>query len=802
MMDDIYIRSRVEAGLLCVESSEKLVDPVIRDMAGNPVPAPLISESVSDGVYTALFDGSSLEKWSPDTPVLYTLEADGVKERFGFCELRTFANSDVLLNGERCYLRGYIRGITAHEHPNMTGGSLKDAAVKNIRQAKKYGFNLVRFHSTVPTEEFVQAADEEGLFIHMEIGFAYEYDEKGEKKSLAMDNANWRETILRYRNHPSVAIFCIGNEMHNSGHHKEVYSLYETGRKLAPGKLIMDNSGWGEYDRPTADIFSQHIAYYFPYKHHKDMFISDACWHMNGSTYDFPLQESAETASVSAGIRREAVPLKPVLAHEALHYIDIPDYEALSRKFDEFCAKVGNAYLEANDIKKPRFMTELPELIRRKGLEKKMPDYIRGSQVFKMMAYKTYLERMRDSALCGYEMLQLADCLKYENKNGILDCFDDDKFIDPKWMMSINGDAVLLGCFEKETFCEDEPVKMVLKISNFLPEPRIRGEVKVAVDGENVFTGKDVALAGGLQKIAEIDLRFKTTGTARKVTVSAEFTAGKVHLENSWDLWLYPHAQVKKVPVCRLQNSALAQWINSSGAKADENTVITDQLNDQIFADLDAGKSVVLIYHRDNAGQEYYWPGALERFKPCIWDRGSNLGGVVQNPVLLNALAMERYFDKNMQILLEAGYKVCLDDFPVPVTEHIFGIDKPVRDRMKGLIHGIKDFIDTDTFRNFSHLFSVNVGNGKLIVCTLLPAGKWQSDPVRDNFFAALLNNLPEFGSDAHLSTAGLKDYLTRSTAAGVRKEDVMNHFWEIDNKPVEDKLYWEEVQIDMRKHK
>ena len=39
-----------------------------------------------------------------------------------------------------------------------------------------------------------------------------------------------------------------------------------------------------------------------------------------------------------------------------------------------------------------------------------------------------------------------------------------------------------------------------------------------------------------------------------------------------------------------------------------------------------------------------------------------------------------------------------------------------------------------------------------------------------------------------------------RLTAAGVVKEDVMNHFWEIDNKPVEDKLYWEEVKIDMRK--
>ena len=47
-----------------------------------------------------------------------------------------------------------------------------------------------------------------------------------------------------------------------------------------------------------------------------------------------------------------------------------------------------------------------------------------------------------------------------------------------------------------------------------------------------------------------------------------------------------------------------------------------------------------------------------------------------------------------------------------------------------------------------------------------------------------------------------LKSYLEKVTAEGVRREDVMNHFWEIDNKPVEDTLYWEEVQIDMSKHK
>ena len=797
----IHIYGRIAAGTLIVESDEKLAAPEITDPAGGRVVASVIVEKAENGVRTTVFDASGLRRWTPTSPTLYRLRAGSVDERFGYCELRSFSNTDVLLNEERIYLRGYIRGAEAHEHPNMTGGTLREAAVKNIRQAKMYGFNLVRFHSTIPTPEFVEAADEEGLLIHMEIGFAYEYDAQGNRTGIAMDNAAWRETILKYRNHPSVAIFCIGNEMHNSGHHPEVRRLYEVGRQLAPGKLILDNSGWGEYDRTTADVFSQHIAYYFPYKHHAEMFDTDDCWRINGSAYDVPLAAEAETRDCSAAIRREAVPLRPVLAHEAMHYIDVPDYDALIRKFDDFCARVGGDYLEANGIKKPRFMTELPKLIDRKGLRDKMPDLIRGSQEFKLMAYKVYLEKLRTSALCGFEMLQFADCLKYENRNGIVDCFDDDKYIDPRWMRAINDDAVLLARFEKETFFCDEPVEMTLKISDFLPKPDIRGTVSVAVNGEEIYRGEEVALAGGLQKIAEITLRFKPAAAAKRAVISARFVSGELVLENSWKIWLYPHARPSRIPVPELADRRLSDWLTDSGAATDPGAVVTDRLTDRVLEHLAAGKHVLLLYHRDAPGQQYYLPGALERFKPCIWDRGSNLGGVIPNAMLRAALASERYFDLNMQPLLEGCYKVCLDDFPAHVDEHVFGIDKPVRDRMKVLIRGVKDFIDADTLRDFSHFFTVRVGSGKLSVCTMLPADGWRvGDPVADNFLTTVCDHLGELDAEGSIAPEALRDHLARVTAAGVRREDVMNHFWEIDNKPVEDTLFWEEVQIDRRK--
>jgi len=271
-------------------------------------------------------------------------------------------------------------------------------------------------------------------------------------------------------------------------------------------------------------------------------------------------------------------------------------------------------------------------------------------------------------------------------------------------------------------------------------------------------------------------------------------------LTNSWPLWLFPETAVKAIGKLEVENAGLLNWVKSFSAPENDNCVICDRLNDRVFEYLADGKHVFLLYHRDNPDQQYYFPGALERFKPCIWDRGSNLGGVIAEENVRNVLAADRYFDKNMQPLLEGCYKVCLDDFPVPVKEHIFGIDKPVRDRMKGLIHGVKDFIATDTLRNFSHLFSVKAGQGMLTVCTMLQPGKWVDSPVTANFFAELFNNPDKFTAGQEISLEDLKDYLVKSTAAGIRREDVMNHFWEIDNKPVEDTLFWEEVRVDMRK--
>lgn len=812
----MYIYSNTSAGLLYVETERPFCEYHVYDAEGCEASCPMLDQKLIDSLYRTRLDAGKLQLWSVDHPALYTLvlpsnNEDGSDDRsvFGHCSLRADQNRCVLMNDAPIYLRGFIRGITAHDHPNMTGGDLYEAACKNVRQAKKYGFNLVRFHSTIPTEEFVRAADELGLLIHMEIGFAYEMNDQGQKKKLSMSNEAWEETILKYRNHPSVAIFCIGNELHNSGHFPEVKALYDQGKHLAPSKMIVDNSGWGEYDRETADVYSQHVAYFFPMGVHRNMFLEGESWMINGSISDQPLETVTKTEQATAASVRATVPLRPMLSHEAMHYIDIPDYEALNAKFDAFAAKVGPDYLKKYGIEKPRYMTELPALIREKHLEGRMADYQAGSHQWKCMAVKVFMERLRLSPLCGFEMLQFSDCLKYENKNGFVDCFDDDKGYDAKWLRTLNNDLVLLAEIQHNTsgnaFYYSEPVHVDFYASDYLPVPAVRGTFTVRLDGECLYKGEDFALAGGLQKLVSMDLTVPAgsdgcckadpqnpySQKACRKTLTVRFESAGLEAENSWDLWFYPKQEEAS---CQPTNRLL----HEDERPAADAPFFTDSLNEEVFDHLAAGDTVVLNYEYGASRNQWQMPSALERFKPCIWDRGSNLGGILYNETFQKTMGLDRYADLCMHDLLEAGSKVNLDDFPFAVEEHFSGIDKPVRDRMKGLQQGIKKFIAEDTLRQFCHLFSVRVGKGLLIVCTFRL--KDQTSPAVKAFTRLLMGDPAVFATDKEVAPEVLKDWLTSINQKPFRKEDVMNHFWEIDNKLVEDALFWEEAGIDLRK--
>jgi len=502
-----------------------------------------------------------------------------------------------------------------------------------------------------------------------------------------------------------------------------------------------------------------------------------------------------------------------------MHYIDIPDYAALEKKFDDFCEKVGPEYLEKHGIKKPKYFAGLRKLIEQRGIADIMPDYIAATRKMKLTCYKIFLEKLRLSYLCGHEMLQFSDCFKYENKNGVVDFFDDDKGIDPEWMRSINGEIVLVADIKEERIYEDETIEAELYISNFLEDFQINGVFEVTLDGERIYAGENFELAGGLQRLAALKIQPKLTGKPQFRTLAARFVSGDRVVSNSWKIWTYPRVRPNTVPEMDLQVlTALEEYLGKGEKKSD--LFVTDAFTQKVFDKLAEGKTTVLLYEYKAERNTWDVQGAKDLFKPCIWDRGSGLGGIIPNKALEEALGDDRYYDRNVQPLLcgeldketaeaaavvgaEGGverniysYKVNLDNWPCKVTEHDMGIDKPVRDRYRVSRSGVKDFVAEDTLRRFTHLFSVKVGNGTLIVCTYNLTRP--ENPVVSNFLELLFDRTELLSTDCAISAEEFKAWLEKVNAEGFREEDHMNTSWQSDFLAVEKTLFWEDLNMNL----
>ena len=209
-------------------------------------------EGIADSAaISAVFDASP---WSVENPVLYTFnamvtyesgETEEISDRFGF---RWFETDEkyIYLNGFPFYMRAYIRGAAAHEHQNNCNLSEFEFYKKNIRMAKSYGFNTIRFHSVIPPEECFRAADEEGILIHIEMRKENDdYNNLQEmlygKNDFVTDEA-LLEIINSLYNHPSFMVYCIGNEIREPGKKPRVKEIGEFIRKI----LDFFKSHWRE----------------------------------------------------------------------------------------------------------------------------------------------------------------------------------------------------------------------------------------------------------------------------------------------------------------------------------------------------------------------------------------------------------------------------------------------------------------------------------------------------------------------------------------------------------------------------
>ncbi|MCU0455143.1 MAG: DUF4982 domain-containing protein [Bacteroidales bacterium] len=173
------------------------------------------------------------ELWDVDDPNLYTLEtrircgkmSDIVITPVGFRTIRFDADKGFFLNGRNLKLKG----ICMHHDAGTLGSAVpKEELSRRLDILKEMGSNAIRTSHNPFSSYFMDLCDEKGFLV---IGEAFDEWELPKKKWLEGWNAGtpgkqgyaeyfeeWAERdlkdfILRDRNHPSLIMWSIGNEI-------------------------------------------------------------------------------------------------------------------------------------------------------------------------------------------------------------------------------------------------------------------------------------------------------------------------------------------------------------------------------------------------------------------------------------------------------------------------------------------------------------------------------------------------------------------------------------------------------------
>ncbi len=140
-------------------------------------------------------------------------EVDRLETRFGIRDLNFDPNQGVLVNGERIQ----IRGVNQHHDLGALGAAFNvRAAERQLEMLREMGCNAVRMSHNPPAPALLELTDRMGFLVYNESFDCWE------RKKTPLDFhlifPDWHEQDLRAlvrrdRNHPSVIIWSVGNEV-------------------------------------------------------------------------------------------------------------------------------------------------------------------------------------------------------------------------------------------------------------------------------------------------------------------------------------------------------------------------------------------------------------------------------------------------------------------------------------------------------------------------------------------------------------------------------------------------------------
>ncbi|WP_297098537.1 glycoside hydrolase family 2 TIM barrel-domain containing protein [uncultured Draconibacterium sp.] len=206
----------------------------------------------SEKIAKAQINVESPSLWSIESPNLYEAEvvvnvdnkaSDVYTQHFGIRSIEFSAEKGFLLNGKQVLING---GCLHHDNGYLGAAAFERAERRKVELMKANGYNAIRTSHNPFSEVFLNACDELGILVIDEFTDMWEnYKHKNDYSRFF--STNWENDlsnmIRRDRNHPSIIMWSIGNEIPK----KNITDGVRIGKMLVEKVKELDNT------RPTTE---------------------------------------------------------------------------------------------------------------------------------------------------------------------------------------------------------------------------------------------------------------------------------------------------------------------------------------------------------------------------------------------------------------------------------------------------------------------------------------------------------------------------------------------------------------------
>ncbi len=474
-----------------------------------------------------------MKKWSDKEPYLYNLKVilsdgenslDELEQSFGLRNVYAEENK-IFLNNERIILRG----ITEHAYfpETCTVPTNIEYYYKALKALKSAGYNWMRFHTWTPPEECLEVADKLGMLIQVEAPNGF-------------NDTDFLNIIHTCRKHPSVIIYCCGNEVpFKDNLSKKLRKMSDYTHTLVPNTLFNPMEALRKIEFDADKNEEGYIETPIPHntkmlnevREYSDV-IAPAVWVFSYNSLETDMKKIDDRLSIYK---------KPCLIHEAGindSYLNLD----LEKRYEN--TRIGTDLFTATR----KYLTEM-------GVIQNASIYYQNSCKWMRQIIKFSMEKARHlEKVAGYDFLGGIDC-HWHRSGYAVGTFNE--FYELKYgfsledMQEFNGESVILSNVSLErNLISGEKLNVKLQVSLYGKYDIENADLiwYFEDDNKNIYSKGQQKIhkitKGSISDLTEIVLNVPEIEEIGKHLLLKVRLSNEVYeLTNKWDYWVF-NAQI------------------------------------------------------------------------------------------------------------------------------------------------------------------------------------------------------------------------------------------------------------------